>query len=62
MSCWFIVIKYPTLFKILQPENLNPNLTFSCTLTAISPDFVVGVQSVGIMNYCVSSRDNDDTQ
>ena len=53
MSYWFLVIKYTTLLKLLQPEKLNPYLTFPCTSTDISPDFVVGIKSVGIMKSYV---------
>ena len=55
MLYWFLVIKYPTLFKMLQPENLNNYLNYSCTLTDISPEFVVSTKSVWIMNSYVSS-------
>ena len=55
MTYWFLVIKDPTLFKMLKPENLNPYLTFSCTSTAIYTVFVVGMKSMGMMNSSVSS-------
>ena len=60
MSYWFLVIKDPTLCRMLQPENLNLYLTFFCTSSAISPEFVVVMKSVEIMNSFVpsSSRDN----
>ena len=59
MSYLFLVIKYPTLFKMLQPENLNPYLTCYCTLNAISTEFVVVMKSVGIMDSYVSLLSHD---
>ena len=59
MSYWFLVIKYPKLFKMLQPGNLNPYLTFSCTSIAIYPEFVVGIKSVVLMNSSASSLSRD---
>ena len=59
MSYRFLVIKDLKLFKMLQPENLNPYLNFSCTLTDIYSEFVVGMKSVEIMNSYVSSLSRD---
>ena len=60
MLYWFLVIKYPKLLKMLQPGNLNLYLTFSCTSTDLSTEFVVGMKSVGIMNSSVSSLSRDN--
>ena len=60
MSYWFLVIKYPTLLKMLQPEKLNSYLTFYCTSTTIYPKFVVVMKSVEIINSYVSSLSRDN--
>ena len=44
---------------MLQPKNLNPYLTYSCASTAISPEFVVGMKSLGIMKSYASSLSHD---
>ena len=45
---------------MLQPEKLNPYLTFSCDSNDIFTEFYVGMKSLGIIKFSVLSLSRDN--